>query len=241
MWRRDWTRWPQKEDAMRHLRYAVLASLAIVLCAAPVAVAKKGSAKAGGAVAAPVHNIGGLTSSELFGEAWADLLSNPVGTFEGGCQSLGHKGKVQAPVPDADLTSTCTVKPGTPVLFFFGSECSNVEEPPFFGADAAAQRACALAADEAFFVSGSIAVDGGEPASIVNSRFELFSPQRTVELPPDNFLGVPPQTATFVAHGWAAIVQGLRPGHHVITVVVEDIEFGATTFEAIINVVPGTQ
>jgi hypothetical protein len=223
---------------MRHLRCAVLAIVAVALCAAPVAVAKKNANKGGGAVVAPVRSVAGLSGGELFGEAWAKLLSNPVGTFSGSCMPLGHKGKVLAPEPGEDFTATCTVKPGTPLFFWFGSECSNVEEPPFFGETAAEQRECAVAADE-FFVSATITVDDGPTVGFLNSRFELISPQRTVQLPPDNFLGVDPQPATFVAHGWGALVRGLRPGEHTITVTVTDVDEFTATFTATINVVPG--
>jgi hypothetical protein len=223
---------------VRHLRCTVLAVVAFALCAAPVAVAKVPK-KDGGAGVAPVHSVAGLTGGELFGEAWAQLLSNPVGTFSGSCTPLGHKGKVLAPEPDENFTATCTVKPGTPLFFLFGTECSNVEEPPFFGDTEEEQRECAIAFDQEFFVSASITVDDGEPVEILNPRFELISPQLTVELPEDNFLGVPPQTATFVAHGWGAIVRGLRPGQHTITVLVTTVDGFETTFTTTINVVPG--
>jgi hypothetical protein len=218
---------------MKHLRWTLVGAVAMALCVVPVAVAKP----PGGAVISPVHSAGGLSGSELFGAGWAAQLENPPDAFVGGCMPLGHKGKIAAPVPDENFTASCTIKPGTPIYIFFGSECSNVEEPPFFGADAAAQRACALAFDEAFFTAASVSVDGAEPVNVLTPPFEVFSPQMTVDLPPDNILGVPPQTATFVAHGWAVIVRGLRPGEHTVTVVV-DAGGEATTFPATINVVP---
>jgi hypothetical protein len=93
-----------------------------------------------------------------------------------------------------------------------------------------------VAADE-FFVAISIAVDGGEPVDIRNPRFELLSPQRTVQLPEDNLLGVPAGPATFVAHGWAALVKKLRPGDHTITVVVTNSEGVTTTGTVFVEVV----
>ena len=220
---------------MRHLRLAVFAAVAVALCAAPVAVAH--DHKGGGAVVAPAHQVAGLTGDELLGEAWFQLLSHPIGTFSGSCISVGHGGRVAVPDPGPDFTASCTVNRGTRLFFTFGSDCSNVEEPPFFGADEAAQAACAVAFDEEFFLEGSITVDGGEPVDIRNPRFELLSPQRTVELPEDNFLEVPAGPATFVAHGWGALVKKLRPGEHTITVDVTDAEVGVTTFTATINVV----
>jgi hypothetical protein len=222
---------------MRHLRFAVLAVVAVALCAAPVAVAHPPH-NDGGAVVAPVHKVAGLTGGELLGEAWAQILSHPADTFSGSCMPLGRNGKVVSPEPGPDFTATCTVKRGTSLFFWFGSECSNVEEPPFFGADEAEQRACAVAADVPFFEEAHLTVDGGEPVDILNPRFELFSPQRTVDLPADNNLGVEPQTATFTAHGWGALVRKLRPGQHTITVEVATADED-TTFTVTVNVVRG--
>jgi hypothetical protein len=219
---------------MRHLRRAVLAVVVIALCAAPVAVAHP--QRDGGAVVAPAHKVAGLTGDELLGEAWVQLLSHPAGTFSGSCFPVGPRGKVVVPDPGPDFTSSCTVERGTKVFFFVGSDCSDVEDPPFFGADEAAQAECAVEVDE-FFVAISIAVDGGKPVDIRNRRFELLSPQRMVELPEDNFLEVPAGPATFVAHGWGALVKKLRPGEHTITVEVTDVEGLTTTTTAFINVV----
>jgi hypothetical protein len=217
---------------MKHLRYVVLAVVAVALCASPVAVAHPH--KHGGAVVKPAHKVAGLSGDELLGESWVQLLSIPADTLAGSCIPVTHK--VVSPKPDPDLNATCTVKKGTSLFIPVGSNCSDVEPPPFFGADEAAQRECAIAADE-FFVAISIAVDGGEPVDIRNPRFELISPQRTVVLPEDNILGVPPGPATFVAHGWAALVKKLRPGEHTITVVVTDSEGVTTTGTVFVDVV----
>jgi hypothetical protein len=217
---------------MKHLRWAVLAVLAVGLCAAPVATAH--DHKGGGAVVAPAHKVAGLTGGELLGEAWVQLLSHPANTFAGSCTPVVRR--VVSPEPDANANSSCTIEKGTSLFIPVGSDCSNVEPDPFFGADEAAQRECAIAADE-FFVAISIAVDGGEPVDIRKPRFELISPQRSVELPEDNYLGVPAGPATFVAHGWAGLVKKLRLGEHTITVVVADSEGGTTTGTISIEVV----
>jgi hypothetical protein len=217
---------------MRHLRWAVLAVLAVGLCAAPVAAAH--DHKDGGAVVAPAEKVAGLTGDELLGESWVQTLSHPAGTFTGGCTPVVHK--VVSPEPDANFNSSCTITKGTSLFIPVGSDCSNVEPDPFFGADEAAQRDCAIAADE-FFVTISIAVDGGEPVDTRNPRFELLSPQRTVELPEGNLFEVPAGPATFVAHGWGALVKRLSAGEHTITVVVTDFEGGTTTGTISVEVV----
>jgi hypothetical protein len=113
-----------------------------------------------------------------------------------------------------------------------------VEEEPFFGEDAAAQRECALAFDREFFVSATLSVDDGRPVNILTPRFELFSPQMTVDLPDDNMFGIPAQTATFVAHGWGAIIRGLTPGVHTITIAVTTSDGFDTPALLTIEVVP---
>jgi hypothetical protein len=232
-WERYLGAWP-KEDAVKHLRWTLVLAAAVALSAVPVAAAKP----PGGAVISPVHHAAGLSGGELLGQFWAVQLENPADAFLGDCFSLGKKGKIAVPAPDENFAAECTVKPGTPVYIAPGGECSDVEDPPFFGEDEAAQRACVLAFDREFFLAASVSVDGAEPVDFLTPRFEVISPQMTVQLAPDNFLGVPPQTATFVAHAWAFVVRGLTPGEHVITALVETADGAVTEARFIINVVP---
>jgi hypothetical protein len=180
------------------------------------------------ATVAPARHVAGLTGDELLGESWAARLVLPAeNPFVGGCQRLGRGRPVLSPVIGDDDTATCAAGPGERVFLRFGSFCDDVEPPPFFGADPGAQRACAIALDESV-VSERIAVDGGTPVEIRKPRFELIGPQRTVQLPPDNFVGVPPQAMTFVAHAWGAVVSGLSPGRHAIAFEITTTEFTAT-------------
>ena len=176
----------------------------------------------------PARHVAGLTGGELLGESWAARFVLPADNeFVGGCQRLGRGRQVLSPVVNDDLEASCVAAPGTPVFLRYGTVCDDVEPPPFFGADAAAQRACAIAAD-ANVLALRIAVDGGAPLDIHQPRFDLVSPQRTVQLPPDNLLGAPPQTMTFVAHAWGAVVRGLAPGRHAITFEIATTDFTAT-------------
>jgi hypothetical protein len=219
---------------VKHLRWTLVLEAAVAACVVPSAAAKP----PGGAVISPVHSAGGLSSGEFLGQFWAVQLENPADAFLGGCFSLGNHGKVAVPAVDENFEASCTVKPGTPVYIAPGSECSDVEDPPFFGEDEAAQRACVLAFDHDFFVRIDVSVDGAPPVDARRPRFEDISPQMTVDLAPDNFLGVPPQTATFVAHAWAFLVRGLSPGEHVISIVVEDVDGFVTDAVLTINVAP---
>jgi hypothetical protein len=155
----------------------------------------------------------------LLAEWWVKVLEQPLGQnpFEGlgeSCLTLGHKGGVLAPVTGP---TTCTVKTGTAVLLIgFTSECSDVEPPPFFAEGEQAQQACAEETNQGRAEATLVTIDGGTPVNLQTDRFELVSPQTTVDLPENNIFLVPAQEATFAAHAWAAVIRGLPPGQHVI-------------------------
>jgi hypothetical protein len=207
---------------MRHLRRTVLATFAVVLCAVPAAYAHDRDGN--GAVVAPARG-GGLTGGELLGESWATGLVLPEGEnpFRGTCLTLARN--VQHPSIGEDGTATCTVTQRTRLFVYFGSTCSNVEPAPFFGETEEEQLACAVAADRGF-EQLNVTVDKRDKIKLLRRRFELFSPQRTIELPPNNVFGIPPRTATFTAHGWGAVIRNLRPGHHTVTLEVANPDYG---------------
>ena len=113
------------------------------------------------------------------------------------------------PLPADDGTAICRANRGTPLFLRFGGECSNVEDPPYFGADEAAQQACARAGAEGFLAM-RITVDNGPTIDIHTPRFELLSPQGRVRLPANNVLGGL-QTATFAAHAGEEWSAGFAP------------------------------
>ncbi len=216
---------------MRPLRHTVLTILTVALCAAPVAGAHDRHEK-DGAVVAPARG-GGLTGGELLGEAWARDAYAGEDPFRGTCMTLARN--VLAPHVGDDLTATCTAKPRTRLFVYFGTACFNVEEG--VGETEQEQLACAVALDQAIDEL-NVAVDNSKPINIVKGRFELFSPQRTVELPEGNIFGVPAQTATFTAHAWGATIRRLRPGRHTVTIEVVAPDFGDPfTFTVLVNVV----
>ena len=214
---------------MNQLSRFTLVVLALALYVTPDALAKQ----KGELVPVP-HRVAGMTGGELLGEGWADFLAAPAGSFTGGCMPVARK--IVSPEVDADGNASCTVRKGTTIMLFLGSECSNVEEEPFFGADAHQQRQCAIEADE-FFVSALVSLDGGPPVEQVAPRFEEISPQRSVVLPPDNVLGVDPGPATFVAHGWVVLVQKLDLGEHLLTGTVTTDDGTTSPFRIAITVV----
>jgi hypothetical protein len=44
------------------------------------------------------------------------------------------------------------------------------------------------------------------------------SPDRKVRLPEDDVFGLDARSMRFTADGWAALIEPLRPGHHMIAV-----------------------
>ena len=109
----------------------------------------------------------------------------------------------------------CTIEQGTRFTLFFATAWSSAEDP--FPQTRAGQLAEAIAWNRENVVAMTVTVDDGHPVEIRTPRFELFSPQRTVLLPPDNVLGVdPPEIVTLSAHGWGAVVRTLGLGQHTI-------------------------
>lgn len=215
---------------MRRLRDAVLAAVAVALCAAPVA----GAHDRDGAVVAPAK-------AKWVGEFWAQIYSLPLAEnpWVGNgnpCLKVGHK-VIQ------ELGGPCTVEHGTALTLGFGSSWSSAEDP--FPETRAKQLALATAQDRQNVVEMTVSVDGGDPVEIRTPRFELFSPQRTVLLPEDNILDVPEenidvpaQTVTLSVHAWAAVVRKLGVGAHEIVGDTVFADGGHLIVAHIITVVP---
>jgi hypothetical protein len=203
---------------------AGLAVVTITLCAAPAAIAD------GRAVIEPADRLDGMTGGEILGEGWARSYSTPAADHPapGGCAIFGRRGRVLKPNAGEDDTASCSAERGSKVLVFWGSACSNVEPPPFYGADEAAQRACARAADGQSIRAVSVSVDRSKARNIRKPRYEIESPQRIVHLPPGNIFDLPPQPATLTAHAWAAAIHRLARGRHVIRFKVVSTEYRFT-------------
>ena len=219
---------------MRHLRQTVLAAIAVALCVAPVASAQSPREHRGGAVVAPAKD-------KWLGESWAQLYSLPVSEnpFRGNgnpCLTLANK-VLQ------EIGGPCTIEQGTTLMTYVGSAWSSAEDP--FPQTKAEQLALAIASDRENVVGMTVTVDGGHPVQIRIPRFELFSPQRTVLLPEDNFLDnpeagidVPAQTVTLTAHAWGAAVRKLSLGEHTIVVDITFSDGFVASGPHILNVVP---
>ena len=160
------------------------------------------------------------------GVLWEAVLETPTpdNPFAGGdpCVDLG--GIVAPFAPLGPSSATCTVKPGTKIFVTAeSSECSTVEDPPFFGANQPELRSCARAADTAFAIP-TITLDG-KPVPVREVETGLLA----IDLPDTNILGISAQTAFSAGHGWVALLNPLTPGtHHITLRVVGTDVFGNT-------------
>jgi hypothetical protein len=59
--------------------------------------------------------------------------------------------------------------------------------------------------------------DGARPVEITRPHFELATPQRAVDMPTNNFYGIPAGPYTFVAHSSAAMTRMLSSARNTLT------------------------
>jgi hypothetical protein len=126
-------------------------------------------------------------------------------------------------------TWTCEVPKGVfLVVSPFNTECSNIEDPPFYGADAAEQRACADANYD--LTSGiSVTVDGRAATGL--DRYAVPTPY--TRLTDANILvdllGLQPQETWSTGRGVFLVLAPLSPGSHVVVTdaVVESMDWTA--------------
>jgi hypothetical protein len=182
----------------------------------------------------PADRADGMTGQQLLAQAWTDLYETPSTAPFVPCVYLGRTGKV---LLAGRVFLTCTVKQGSPVMYFFGSSCDPISTPPFFAITARDQRRCARAADVASIASMSLQVDDGPVVVITTPRFELFTGQKSVVLPEDNVFGAPPGPTTFTAHAWAAFADDLSLGLHTTHFTISFADGTVDTFDRPIEVV----
>ena len=197
---------------MRHSRQVILLLTAALAMITALCSAQSATATAPPSRAKPAHRVDGMTGGELLGQLWNDIYSTSGQT--GTCVALGQTGHVV--YVNTNFGTACTVTAGTP-LFILGwsTTCSDVEPPPYHAVGEAAQQACARKAIDLDMVTAiTVIVDGGRPVNIHTNRFEAYTPLQHGQLPPDNFVGIPPGPVTLSAFGWIALVEHLHPGPH---------------------------
>jgi hypothetical protein len=151
---------------------------------------------------------------------WKAILETPTpqNPFGGGGPTCVDLGGAVAPFSAFGEPITCTVKPGTKIFVAaWSSECSTIEESPFFGGNEAELRACAIAVNAGAIVR--VKLDGRRvPVTDVTSGLVRLN------FPADNIFGVAPGTGPTpgglpylsVANGKVALLHPLTPGMHTI-------------------------
>jgi hypothetical protein len=194
-----------KEELMRRLALAAVALTVLALAAAP-------SAMAHGSPFAK------RPSGELLGQWWKTVLEvpvskNPLTGNADPCILLGRR--VLAPAFAAGGEIACSVEPGTSIVAItFTSECSDAEDPPFYGKTPRARAVCARATADGV-TNNEVGIDG---VVYDVSRYRATSPDLRVRLPEDDLFGVDARSLRFTADGWPPLIEPLRRGHHVISV-----------------------
>ena len=209
---------------MRRL-IVVLALVLAVTALAPLASARP--EKANPRVLPVTANAHGHSYAEWSAAWWQWVLSipttdNPLLVETGtDCAQDRQSGHVWFLVGVLNVSGnaerTCTIPSGTSLFFpLINTECSNLEAPPFFGANEADLRVCL----QAFSFTDVHASIDGVPVTDLAS-YEIESPLFTFTLPADNVLGIPAGTGSSVSKGVYLMLAPLSVGVHTL-------EFGGT-------------
>jgi hypothetical protein len=157
-------------------------------------------------------------------EIWFLKLTAPIDGVGGDPDcSINQQGPVwflTGLFPPGPTTAYCTVPVGKALFFpIINTECSNLESPPFFGANAADRRSCAE-----HFMDGSTdlaaAIDGRPIHGA--ERYNFTSPDMPFTTTPQNMFGIPcplsgPCTGFSTNNGYYLMLAPLSPGLHTLT------------------------
>jgi hypothetical protein len=112
--------------------------------------------------------------------------------------------------PGGESVATCQLPPGAVLVVTPGFiECSNIEAPPFFGADANALQGCV----DFWFLHlnyTDVILDGGPMANLVDYALTT----RLVTLPPNNLIS--PDSGLSMSKGYFLAMPPLRRGTHTL-------------------------
>jgi hypothetical protein len=116
---------------------------------------------------------------------------------------------------NATTTRECTIPAGRSILVpVLNAECSNVESPPFYGADEAELRACVTPLMDA--TTNLFATIDGQPVQDL-AAYRTQSPLYSFAAPADNVLFVPgPVSGQSVSDGYWLFLQPLSAGVHTL-------------------------
>ena len=130
---------------------------------------------------------------------------------------------------------TCTAELGTVVNTGAMHFCSPFEGEPWFADNPKDGRACARAAspETGLWVS----LDGAPRVDIFRPQYTAHTPPTEVRLPVGNVFGLPPQRGPVYGYGWHANLRNLGVGRHTYVTTVE-FEGREMPFPHVINIVP---
>lgn len=216
----------------RHVRLALFIVVVAALAAAGpgslTGLAQEATPEAGSVVLPPDAAVAGLALAGWSARSWQWYFSlpaavNPFFDETGEICGYGQSGPVFFLVgAEQSLERSCVVPAGVHVYVpLLGSECSTVEEPPFFGRDEAELRQCA---SDAITMAGSVfdmsamrlILDGQAVENL--AAYRAATPLFTLWLPADNVLGSPERAADAVGDGYQVMLGPLAPGEHLIAI-----------------------
>src|SRR5262249_38888469 len=126
---------------------------------------------------------------------------------------------VGIPASPGTVTINCHIPAGKSLFFpVLNVECSNLESPPFYGANAQDRTKCA-ASDLKGVVTLSAVIDGKQVQNLKN--YLAVSPDFNFAVAPNNILGVPANYGYSGSVGYYLMLTALFPGQHTIRFVGE--------------------
>jgi hypothetical protein len=162
----------------------------------------------------------GKNMSEWSAAWWQWALSLPVAShplLDTAPCSEGQSGPVWflgGAFTGAATVRDCTIPTGTSLFLpVLNAECSDIESPPFFGADEAAMRACAQ--DFMSLATNMTATIDGQPVADLE-RYHVSSPFYSFNSPADGLFGPDPVSGNSVSDGVWLFLKPLSAGNHTI-------------------------
>lgn len=184
----------------------------------------KHAAAASSTVVPRTATVHGETYEDLSARWWKWALtlpvelSNPYVTWDCNSQGKTQSGKVWFLFGVPGPTTLYCAIPGGQALFFpiVNSECSNVEDPPYFGSTPAARAACAAAWNDDVR-DMTVTIDGTPVPDL--TAYRVATSDFQAKLPDGNIFGLPKNTHILSsADGFYLFLNPLPPGPHEVRI-----------------------
>jgi hypothetical protein len=229
-----------KECEMRN-RSFLSVGLLIVICGGVLgfAPAERNATLASSDAVLPAEaDVAGLSLAEWSARSWQWSFSlpadaNPFSDETGAQCGFGQSGPVFFLAgAERSTERACVIPLGVHIFVpLAGSECSNVEAPPFFGRNEAELQQCATSAVEMAksvldMTAMRLTVDDQDITDF--STYRAVTPLMTLWLPESNVLGSASKVAESVADGYQVLLRPLSVGEHVVTIVIPGPQPGQT-------------